>query len=68
MTSSGSLVRIQAPEDGRPLSTTLPVGRTKVGCVMVPITGVPGVAGLAGINTFADAAETQPAWFVTVKL
>ncbi len=35
---------------------------------MVPTTGADGVAGCAGITTFADSTETQVAELVTVKL
>ena len=56
---------IQPPE-GKPLSTTLPVGTANVGCVIAPITGAVGVGGRAGINTLADGSDVQPKLFVTV--
>ena len=58
---------VQFP-DGKPLNTTLPVGTVQVGWVIVPTTGAVGVAGCALITTFADAKETHPDEFVTVKL
>jgi len=54
------------PEDGNPLNTTLPVATVHVGCVIVPATGAVGVAGCAGITTFAEGAEIQSASLVTV--
>ena len=68
VTSSGRRVRTHAPDDGNPLSCTLPVGTSSVGCVTVPVTGVEGVAGRAGMTTFAEGIETQPAALATVKL
>ena len=41
----GLRVRVQLPEEGSPLSTTLPVATLHVGWVIVPTTGVPGVTG-----------------------
>jgi hypothetical protein len=35
---------------------------------MAPTTGAAGVAGCAGITTFADSTDTHPAELVTVKL
>lgn len=54
------------PEDGNPLNTTLPVATAQVGCVIVPATGTEGVAGCAGITTFDEGDEVQPALLVTV--
>jgi hypothetical protein len=53
---------------GKPLSTTLPVARAQVGCVIVPTTGAVGVVGAAVITTLADVGDTHPADVVTVKL
>jgi hypothetical protein len=53
---------------GKPLSTTLPVGRAQVGCVIVPISGADGAVAEAIITTFADVGDTQPDALVTVKL
>jgi hypothetical protein len=41
----GVLVIVQLPVAGNPLNTTLPVGTTHVGCVIVPTTGAVGVDG-----------------------
>ena len=51
---------------GRPLKATLPVGVVQSGWVIVPTTGVEGVAGAVLITTFAVALLTQPSEFVTV--
>lgn len=67
-TSPGLLVIVHVPEDGNPLSTTLPVGMVKLGCVTVPTTGADGVGGCTRITTFDDATEIHPASLVTVKL
>ena len=56
------------PLAGRPERTTLPVATRKVGCVIVPTTGVEGVGGCALINAFADTGEVQPSAFLTAKL
>jgi hypothetical protein len=58
---------VQLPE-GRPLSTTLPVDKKQVGCVIVPIVGAAGAPGAALMTTFSEAAEVHPAASVTVKL
>ena len=56
------------PDDGNPLSSTLPVGTWYVGWVIVPTTGAGGVGGGAGISTFTDGNDTHPNWVVTVKI
>lgn len=61
----GVLVIVQAPA-GRLLSTTDPVGTAQVGCVIVPITGLAGVAGCALITILVVLPETHPTAFVTV--
>jgi hypothetical protein len=45
VTPPGLLVKVQVPEDGKPLNTTVPVETPHVGCVMVPTAGAPGVTG-----------------------
>jgi hypothetical protein len=64
----GFLVTIQVPLSGKPLNTTLPVAVVQVGWVMAPTKGAAGVAGEGLITTLAEAADTQPAALVTVKL
>ena len=64
----GEAVKVQDPEAGSPLSTTLPVARAHVGWVIVPTVGAVGVAGCALITTLADAKEVHPAAFFTVKV
>ena len=41
----GLRVNVQVPEEGNPLSTTLPVATLQVGCVMLSTIGTVGVAG-----------------------
>jgi hypothetical protein len=65
VTEPGLIVQVPA---GKLVSITLPVATVHVGCVIVPATGAEGVGGCAGITTFADNDETQPAPLVTVKL
>jgi hypothetical protein len=57
---------VQVPIDGNPLNTTLPVDTEHVGCVIVPGAGAAGVAGCAGITTFAEKPDKHPAALVTV--
>ena len=61
----GLIVQLPA---GKLFSTTLPVARIHVGCVIVPIVGTEGVAGCALIIISPDAADTQPSELLTVKL
>ena len=51
---------------GKPFNITLPVARTHVGWVIVPIAGAAGVDGCVLITTFPDEGEVHPAAFVTV--
>ena len=44
VTPSGLRVSVQVPVDGKPLTATLPAGIKHVGLVIVPITGVEGIA------------------------
>ena len=57
----GLRVNVQVPEEGNPLSTTLPVATLQVGCVMAPTVGAVGVAGCALMTTFDEDAETHAA-------
>ena len=64
---AGVLVNVQEPDDGNPLSITLPVATVHVGCTIVPTFGTVGVAGCAGITTLADdAVEVHPSELVTL--
>ena len=64
----GFLVRVQVPEDGSPLSVTLPVATLQVGWVMGPRVGAVGVTGAALITTRLEASEVQPSALVTVQV
>ena len=44
VTPPGLLFNVQVPVAGNPFTTTLPVANAQVGCVVVPIVGVPGNA------------------------
>ena len=65
---AGVLTRVQFSEAGKPLSTTLPVGRAQVGWVMVPTTGAAGVTGWVLMTTFPVGKEVHPLSLVTVKV
>lgn len=53
-------VRVHVPEDGNPVSVTLPVLWVQLGCVIIPATGADGVGGWALIVTSEDEFEIQP--------
>ena len=56
---------VQLPE-GNPFSTTPPVAKIHVGCIIETIFGIGGVPGFAIIKILADGEEIHPAEFVTV--
>ena len=62
----GYLVRVQLPEDGSPLNTTLPVATLHVGWVIDPVLGAPGVTGCEFMLTEAVGPDVQPSLFLTV--
>ena len=68
LTAPGLRVSVQVPLAGKPLKATLPVGVAQVGGVIVPTIGAEGVAGWGLITMLLEAAETQPAALVTVKV
>jgi hypothetical protein len=59
---------VHVPEDGRPLSSTLPVDKAQVGWVIAPTAGAAGVGGWGLITTLPDEAEVHPNELVTVKV
>jgi hypothetical protein len=63
----GLLVRVQVPEDGSPLSLTVPVDTPHVGCVMVPTTGAPGVTGWVLMTAEPELLDVQPSALRTVQ-
>jgi hypothetical protein len=64
----GFLVKVHVPDDGNPLSATLPVATEHDGWVIVPTTGGVGVTGCELIITFEEGDEIQPSVLVTVKV
>jgi len=64
----GKRVSVHVPVAGRPLKTTLPVGRSHVGCVIAPGTGAVGMEGCGSIVTSCDGNEVQPMELVTVNV
>lgn len=66
ITPSGLRVSVHDPAAGKPERMTLPVETLQEGCVTVPGTGAPGMAGPAITAIFAEGPEVQPPSFVTV--
>jgi hypothetical protein len=61
-------VRVQVPDEGKPIRTTSPVDNEQVGAVITPTEGAAGVAGWSSIVTSADDGEMHPVELVTVKV
>lgn len=55
----GKRVSVQVPSAGNPVITTLPVGESHVGWVMVPGTGGVGVSGCGLIITSCEGSEVH---------
>ena len=68
VTAPGFLVRVHVPEEGRPLSSTLPVGTAQVGWVLASDSRCCWGVGTALITTLPVAGETHPEASVTVKV
>ena len=66
--SPGVRIIVHVPVEGKPVRLTLPVGVSRVGCIMVPITGADGTGGGPGIITSPEGPDTHPASLVKVKL
>lgn len=66
VTAPGVLVSVQVPDDGKLLSTTLPVATLHVGCAMLPTVEAVGVADCALITTLTEATDTHVEALVTV--
>lgn len=62
----GLLVRVQLPEAGSPLRTTLPVATEHVGWVMELICGAAGVGGWELMTTAVEEVDVQDTELVTV--
>jgi hypothetical protein len=61
-------VSVHVPVEGKPLNTTLPVGKAQVGWVVVPTEGAVGVPVAVVMTTLVEADDIQPAALVTVKV
>ena len=68
LTLPGILVIVQTPDEGNPLSTTLPVGTEKVGWVILPTTGAEGVGGCVLTLATEETFDMHPTAFLTVKV
>jgi hypothetical protein len=64
----GYLINVHVPDDGKPESKTLPVGREQVGGVIVPMEGAGGINGCGFIRTPAEGIDEHPPEFITVKV
>lgn len=64
----GLRVRVHVPDEGNPLSATVPVASVHVGWVMEPMTGAAGIGGGTLITTLDDDGEVHPNVLVTVKV
>ena len=64
----GLAVTVQVPEDGNPLSATLPVATPHMGWVIAPTTGAVGVTGAVLIKADPEEREVQPLALVTVNV
>lgn len=56
----GKRVSVHVPSAGSPVITTLPEGKSQVGCVMLPGTGGDGIRGCWLIITSGDGREAHP--------
>jgi hypothetical protein len=66
VTPPGFLVRLQEPDDDKPLKFTLPVATAQVGCVMLPTRGADGTGLAAMVALVPD--DTHPAVFLAVTV
>ena len=60
-------MRVQEPEAGNPVKSTLPVETLHEGWVIVSATGGVAISGPAMMTTPADGPEMHPDSLVTVK-
>ena len=61
-----SVVNVQVPVTGKPISVTLPVDNVQPGWIIVPATGAAGEGGALPISTRPDNAEVHPNDLVTL--
>jgi hypothetical protein len=62
----GVLFKVQDPDEGRPLNTTLPVATLAVGCLIVPTLGAEGIDGGVLITILDEATDVHPEEEVTL--
>ena len=68
ITLSGERVRDHVPDEGKPLSITLPVETVHVGFVIVPTTGAEGSAFTVRVNVVAAASHGEPSGLLVVTV
>ena len=68
VTAPGERVNVQVPEDGNPLSTTLPVATSHVGWVIVPTTGGAGVAFTLNVYVAVAGVQGSPSGLLVVTV
>lgn len=66
MTLPGTLVSVQVPDEGSPVSWMLPVAAVHVGCETIPGTGADGVTGCGLTVMPAEGIDVHPDVFVMV--
>lgn len=64
----GYCISVHSPEEGSPLIVMLPVAKSHVGWVIVPITGADGVGGCALMTTGPEDVDVHPSSFLTVNV
>jgi hypothetical protein len=61
-------VSVHDPDDGNPISTTLPVEFAQVGWLILPITGEAGAVGCGLITTLVVEADVHPSALVIINV
>ena len=64
----GFLISVHVPDEGNPLNMTLPVDIEQSGCVLVPITGAPGLAFTVRVYVAEAAAQGAPSGLFVVRV
>jgi hypothetical protein len=68
VTPPGVLVTDHIPLEGSPFRTTLPVGKTHEGCVIVPTEGALGIALTVNLKVAVAAAHGTPNGLLVVTV